>query len=42
MGESYIKLGQADQAIEAFKKIIEDCRMHYLSIAAERRIDQLK
>ena len=42
MGESYIKLGQFDQAIESFKKIIEDCRMHYLSTAAERRIDQLK
>jgi len=42
MGESYIKLGQFDQAIESFKKIIEDCRMHYLSVAAERRIDQLK
>ena len=42
MGESYIKLGQFDQAIGSFKKIIEDCRMHYLSTAAERRIDQLK
>ena len=42
MGESYIKLGQFDQAIESFRKIIEDCRMHYLSTAAERRIDQLK
>jgi len=42
MGESYIKLGQVDQAIESFRKIIEDCRMHYLSTAAERRIDQLK
>ncbi|SVB26242.1 uncharacterized protein METZ01_LOCUS179096 [marine metagenome] len=42
MGESYVKLGQIDQAIESFKKIIEDCRMHYLSSAAERRIDQLK
>ena len=42
MGESYIKLGQFDQAIESFKQIIEDCRMHYLSTAAERRIDQLK
>ena len=42
MGESYIKLGQFDQSIESFKQIIEDCRMHYLSTAAERRIDQLK
>ena len=42
MGESYVKLGQIDQAIESFRKIIEDCRMHYLSSAAERRIDQLK
>ena len=42
MGESYVKLGQIDQAIESFRKIIEDCRMHYLSTAAERRIDQLK
>ena len=42
MGESYVKLGQIDQAIESFRKIIEDCRMHYLSPAAERRIDQLK
>ena len=42
MGESYVKLGQINQAIESFKKIIEDCRMHYLSSAAERRIDQLK
>ena len=42
MGESYIKLGQFDRAIGSFKKIIEDCRMHYLSPAAERRIDQLK
>ena len=42
MGESYIKLGQFDRAIGSFKKIIEDCRMHYLSTAAERRIDQLK
>ena len=42
MGESYIKLGQFAQAIESFKQIIEECRMHYLSTAADRRIDQLK
>lgn len=39
--EAYVKLQDIPQAIVAFKSLIQNCQEHYLSLAAQRRTDQL-
>ena len=40
--EAYIKTENIPQAIETFKSLIQNCQGHYLTLAAERRSDELK
>lgn len=40
--EAYIKTENIPQAIETFKSLIQNCPGHYLTLAAERRSDELK
>ncbi len=40
--EAYIKTENIPQAIETFKSLIQNCHGHYLTLAAERRSDELK
>lgn len=42
MGETYLKLGQIDQAVEAFGQLSDHYSLHYLATAAERRIAVLQ
>ena len=39
--EAYVKLQDISQAIGTFEDLVETCKGHYLSLAAERRADQL-
>ena len=39
--EAYVKLQDIPQAIVAFESLIQNCQEHYLSLAAQRRTDQL-
>ena len=39
--EAYVKMQDIPQAIVAFENLIQTCREHYLSLAAERRTVQL-
>ena len=39
--EAYVKMQDIPQAIVAFENLIQTCREHYLSLAAERRTAQL-
>ena len=41
LAESYLKLGQNDQAIELFQDLIENHQLHYLSLAAQRRLQPI-
>lgn len=40
--EAYIKTENIPQAIETFTALIQNCEGHYLTLAAERRSDELK
>ena len=39
--EAYVKLQDLPQAIGTFEDLVETCQGHYLSLAAQRRADQL-
>ena len=39
--EAYVKTENIPQAIETFKAIIQNCQGHYLTLAAQRRVDEL-
>jgi tetratricopeptide (TPR) repeat protein len=39
--EAYIKLQNLPQAIVTLEDLVETCQGHYLSLAAQRRVDQL-
>lgn len=39
--EAYIKTENIPQAIETFRSLIQNCKGHYLILAAERRVDEL-
>ncbi len=39
--EAYVKTENIPQAIETFKTLIQNCQGHYLTLAAERRTDEL-
>ena len=39
--EAYIKTQNLPQAVEAFKALIQNCQGHYLTLAAQRRTDEL-
>lgn len=39
--EAYVKMEDVSQAIGTFKDLIQTCQAHYLSLAAQRRADQL-
>ena len=41
LAESYLKLGQNDQAIELFQDLIKNHQLHYLSLAAQRRLQPI-
>ena len=41
LAESYLKLGQNDQAIELFQDLAENHQLHYLSLAAQRRLQPI-
>ena len=40
--EACVKTENIPQAIETFKSLIQNCKGHYLTLAAERRSDELK
>ena len=42
LGESYVKIGQIDKAIEAFEALASGFDTHYLGIAAQRRVKALQ
>ena len=39
--EAYVKTQNIPQAVETFKALIENCQGHYLTLAAQRRADEL-
>ena len=39
--EAYVKLQDMPQAIGTFEDLVKTCQGHYLSLAAQRRADQL-
>lgn len=39
--EAYVKLQDLPQAIGTFEDLVKTCQGHYLSLAAQRRVDQL-
>ena len=39
--EAYVKLQDLSQAIGTFEDLVKTCQSHYLSLAAQRRADQL-
>ena len=39
--EAYIKTQNISQAVETFKALVQNCHGHYLTLAAQRRIDEL-
>ena len=39
--EAYIKTENISQAIETFRSLIQNCQGHYLTLAAQRRTDEL-
>jgi len=41
LAESYLKLGQNNQAIELFQDLIKNHQLHYLSLAAQRRLQPI-
>jgi len=40
--EAYVKMQDISQAILTFESLIQTCKGHYLTVAAERRAEQLK
>lgn len=40
--EAYVKMQDISQAIVIFENLIQTCRGHYLTVAAQRRAEQLK
>jgi len=40
--EAYVKMQDIPQAILTFESLIQTCKGHYLTVAAERRAEQLK
>lgn len=42
MAESYVKLGQIEEAIKTFELLAKDHKAHYLKASAKRRIESLK
>ena len=41
-GEAYVKTQDIEQAIKTFESLVKTCTEHYLSIAAQRRVDTLR
>lgn len=39
--EAYIKTQNISQAVETFKALVQNCHGHYLTLAAQRRVDEL-
>ena len=39
--EAYIKTQNISQAVETFKALVKNCHGHYLTLAAQRRVDEL-
>lgn len=39
--EAYIKTQDILQAVETFKALVQNCHGHYLTLAAQRRVDEL-
>ena len=39
--EAYVKSQNIPKAVEVFRTLIQDCRGHYLTLAAQRRVDEL-
>ena len=39
--EAYVKMKDLSQAVETFKALIQNCQGHYLTLAAQRRTDEL-
>ena len=42
MGESYVKIEAFDKAIEVLEALVSNFGVHYLGLAAQRRIEALK
>lgn len=39
--EAYVKTQNISQAVETFKALVQNCHGHYLTLAAQRRVDEL-